>query len=209
MNIRDRFKLIFEPGLIEELEEKGQFTSIKEGETIIDIGQTIRIVPLILKGSVKILRTDETGKEILLYYINPNESCAMTFTCCMEQFPSEIKAIAEDDVEFLAIPISLMDQWMAKYPTWKSFVMKTIRNRFNELLKTIDQVAFQKLDDRLVNYLKEKSRTVGSSLLNLSHEQIANDLASSREVISRLLKKLEIDKKLLLYRNQIKLLRDL
>ncbi|HET9825634.1 MAG TPA: Crp/Fnr family transcriptional regulator [Chitinophagaceae bacterium] len=209
MDIRDRFKLTFEPALLEELEEKSQFVSIKEGQTIVDLGQTIRIIPIILTGSVKILRKDETGKEILLYYVNPNESCAMTFTCCMEQFPSEIKAVAEEDVDFLAIPISLMDQWMMKYPTWKSFVMKTIRNRFNELLKTIDQVAFQKLDERLVNYLKEKSRTTGSSVLNLSHEQIANDLASSREVISRLLKKLENDKKVLLYRSQVKLLRDL
>lgn len=209
MDIGDRFKLTFEPALIEELEEKSQFTSIREGQLIVDIGQTIRTVPIILSGSVKILRRDETGREILLYYLNPNESCALTFTCCMEQFPSEIRAVAEEDVDFLAIPISLMDQWMVKYPTWKSFVMKTIRNRFNELLKTIDQIAFQKLDERLVNYLKEKSRTIGSSLLNLSHEQIANDLASSREVISRLLKKLENDKKLLLYRNQIRLLKDL
>jgi CRP/FNR family transcriptional regulator len=209
MDLRDRFKLTFEPALVDELEEKSQFNSIKEGETIIDIGQTIRIVPIVLTGSVKILRSDEAGREILLYYINPNESCAITFTCCMEQFPSEIKAVAEDDVEFLAIPISLMDQWMVKYPTWKSFVMKTIRNRFNELLKTIDQVAFQKLDERLVNYLKERSRATGSSVLSLSHEQIANDLASSREVISRLLKKLENDKKLLLYRSQVRLLRDL
>lgn len=209
MNLHDRFKLTFEPALLEELEKKGQVISIKEGDTIIDFGQTIRIVPIILTGSVKISRMDETGKEIILYYINPNESCAITFTCCMEQFPSEIKAVAEEDVEFLAIPISLMDQWMMKYSTWKSFVMKTIRSRFNELLKTIDQIAFQKLDERLVNYLKEKAKTTGSSLLRLSHVQIANDLASSRVVISRLLKRLENDKKLLLYRNQIKLLNDL
>jgi CRP/FNR family transcriptional regulator, anaerobic regulatory protein len=209
MNIRDTFKLMFEPALVEELEQNSQFTSIKDGQTIIDIGQTIRIVPLILRGSVKILRRDDEGREILLYYINPNESCAITFTCCMEQFPSEIQAVAEEDVDFLAIPISLMDQWMVKYPTWKTFVMKTIRNRFNELLKTIDQVAFQKLDERLVTYLKERSKTTDSSVLNLSHEQVANHLATSREVISRLLKKLENDKKLLLYRNQIKVLKDL
>jgi CRP/FNR family transcriptional regulator len=209
MNIQDQFKFVFEPELLKEMEEKGNLISIKEGETILDIGETIRIVPIILSGSVKISRMDDAGREILLYYINPKESCAITFTCCMEQFPSEIKAVAEDDVELLAIPISLMDQWMMKYPTWKSFVMKTIRNRFNELLKTIDQIAFQKLDERLVAYLKEKSRTTHSSLINLSHEQIANDLASSRVVVSRLLKKMENDKKLILYRNQIKLLKGL
>jgi CRP/FNR family transcriptional regulator len=137
------------------------------------------------------------------------ESCAMTFTCCMQQYPSEIRAIAEEDTEIMAIPVGLMDEWLVKYPTWKSFVMKTIRGRFNELLKTIDQIAFQKLDERLVHYLKEKSKANGSALINSSHEQIAGDLATSREVVSRLLKKLENDKKLLLYRNQIKLLREL
>ena len=183
--------------------------SFKSGDVILDIDQLVKIMPIILSGSVKISRMDEEGRELLLYYVNPNESCAMTFTCCMQQYPSEVRAVAEEDVELLALPITVMDEWLVKFPTWKSFVMKTIRSRFNEMLKTIDQIAFQKLDERLVNYLKEKSKTTGSALINLSHEQIANELATSRVVISRLLKKLENDKKLLLYRNQIKLLRDL
>jgi CRP/FNR family transcriptional regulator len=158
---------------------------------------------------VRVTRNDENGHELLLYYINPNESCAMTFTCCMQLSSSEIKAVAEDNVELLLIPVNLMDEWLVKFPTWKSFVMKTMRTRFNELLKTIDQIAFQKLDERLVHYLKEKSKATGSSIINASHEQIAAELATSRVVISRLLKKLENDKKLLLYRNQIKLLKDL
>lgn len=206
MNISEQFKPIFEPELLKELEGKAKYVSLKEGEIILDIGQTVRIVPIVISGTLKISRIDENGHELLLYYVSPKESCAMTFTCCMQQFPSEVKAVAEEDVTFLAIPISIMDEWMMKYPTWKSFVMKTIRARFNELLRSIDQLAFQKLDERLVQYLKDKSKATGSSLINLSHEQIANEMASSREVISRLLKKLENDKKLLLYRNQIKLL---
>jgi len=209
MTITEQFSHIFEPELLKEFEDKAKHISAKEGDIIINIGQTVRVIPIVLSGTLKISRIDDNGHELLLYYVSPKESCAMTFTCCMQQFPSEVKAVAEDDVEFLAIPISTMDEWMIKYPTWKSFVMKTIRARFNELLKTIDQIAFQKLDERLIYYLKEKSRATGSSLINLSHEQIANEMASSREVISRLLKKLEIDKKLLLYRNQIKLLREL
>jgi len=209
MNITEQFKHIFEPELLKELKEKAKHISVKEGDIILDIGQTVRVIPIVLSGTLKISRIDDSGHELLLYYVSPKESCAMTFTCCMQHFPSEVKAVAEDDVEFLAIPISTMDDWMMKYPTWKSFVMKTIRARFNELLKTIDQIAFQKLDERLIHYLKEKSKATGSSLINLSHEQIANEMASSREVISRLLKKLENDKKLLLYRNQIKLLREL
>lgn len=209
MSIRERFKLVFEKELLDEIEKKGVRVSVKAGGTIMDIGQTVRTMPIILSGSIKVSRTDEDGREILLYYVNPNESCAMTFTCCMQQHASEIKAVAEEDVEMLAIPVGSMDEWMAKYPSWKSFVMRTVQNRFHELLKTIDQIAFQKLDERLENYLKEKAKTTGSSLLNISHEQIAKELASSREVISRLLKKLETDKKLLLYRNQIKLLREM
>lgn len=209
MNFRERFIDVFEKDLLEEMEKRGKLQKIKGGDTILDIGQTVRVMPVVLSGIVKVTRMDEEGRELLLYYVNSNESCAMTFTCCMQQFPSEIKAVAEDDVEFLAVPITVMDEWLVKYPTWKSFVMRTIRTRFNEMLKTIDQIAFQKLDERLVNYLREKSKATGSRLINLSHEQIANELATSRVVVSRLLKKLENDKKLLLYRNQIKLLGEL
>lgn len=205
----EKFKNVFEPELLDEIRSKAKIVSFKEGETILDIGQAVRIIPLLLNGILKISRIDESGKELLLYYVHSNESCAMTFTCCMQQYPSEIKAVAETDVELLAIPIGVMDEWLSVYSTWKSFVMKTIRNRFNELLNTIDQLAFQKLDERLITYLKEKSRATNSALINLSHEEIANEMASSREVISRLLKKLENDKKVLLYRNQIKLLSNL
>jgi CRP/FNR family transcriptional regulator len=195
--------------LIREIAAKGKEMSLKDCETIIDFGQSVKLIPILLKGSLKVSRVDQDGNELLLYYVNANESCAMTFTCCMQHYPSEIRASAEGDVELLAIPNSVMDEWMSKYPTWKSFAMKTIRNRFKELLEAIDQIAFQKLDERLVHYLKEKSKITGSSLINLSHEQIAQEMASSREVISRLLKKLENDKRVILYRNQIKLMRGL
>lgn len=209
MTLTEKFGLVFEKELLEEIEAKSKLVSIKAGEIIMDIGQTVRTMPLILSGSVKVSRIDENGRELLLYYVNPNESCAMTFTCCMQQLSSEIRAVAEEDVEMIAIPVDIMDKWMSKYPTWKSFVMRTVQNRFHELLKTIDQIAFQKLDERLVNYLNDKVKAAGSPLLNISHEQIANELATSREVISRLLKKLETDKKLLLYRNQIRLMKDM
>ena len=206
MDYTQIFKNVFESELIKEFEEKVKFVEAKEGEKIISIGQTVRVIPFLLKGSLKVSRLDDKLNEIFLYYLNAMEGCAMTFTCCMQQFPSEVQAVAEEDVTYLAIPISVMDEWIVKYPTWKSFVMRTIRSRFNELMHAIDQLAFQKLDERLVTYLKDKSKLTGSAVLNLSHTEIANDLASSREVISRLLKKLEIDGRLLLYRNQIKLL---
>ena len=197
---------IFEKDLLEEIENKSKKKIYKSGEIIIKTGDVVKDMPIISSGTVKVARTDEAGKEILLYYVSSAESCAMTFTCCMQHQKSEINAVAEEETEILFVPVELMDEWLVKYPSWKSFVMQTIRNRFNELLKTIDQIAFQKLDERLVNYLRTKSQATGSALVNLSHEQIASELATSRVVISRLLKKLENDKKLLLYRNQIKLL---
>lgn len=209
MQIPDLFKSVFEPELLEEIERRGTPVFIRAGHIIIDIGQTVRTIPIILSGLVKVSRLDDEGNELLLYYVNPQESCAMTFTCCMQQYPSEIKAVAEEDTDILMLPVSVMDEWLIKYPTWKSFVMRTIRFRFHELLTMIDQIAFQKLDERLIHYLKEKSKATGSAVLNLSHEQIANDLATSRVVISRLLKKLENEKKLLLYRNQLRLLKEL
>lgn len=203
------FDELFEAGLLAEIKAQGKVIQLNEGETLLDIGDTVRLFPIVTKGLIKVSRMDEQGKELLLYYIHANESCAMTFTCCMQQFPSEIKAEAETQVEYIGIPIQVMDEWLAKYPSWKSFVMKTIRQRFHELIHTIDQLAFQKLDERLLHYLKEKTAASGSKLINLSHEEIAQSLASSREVISRLLKRLENEGKLLLYRNQIKILKEL
>ena len=209
MEIKDQFKDVFEPGLIAEISIRAKRLRVKAGESILDVGQTVKMIPLILSGLVKVSRVEEDGRELFLYYISPDESCAMTFTCCMQGHPSEIRAEAEEDVEMLMVPIEAMDEWLAKYPTWKSFVMKTIQNRFNELLKTIDLIAFQNLDQRLVAYLREKARASGTSLVNFSHEQIATDLATARVVVSRLLKKLEHDGKVLLYRNQVKLLGEL
>jgi CRP/FNR family transcriptional regulator len=192
-----------------ELESRSMLMNVNAGETMLNPGQTIRAVPIVLSGTFKVSRINEEGQELLLYYVKEGESCAMTFTCCMMAHSSVIKGSAEEDSELLCIPVDVMDEWMTRYRTWKRFVMTTILNRFTEVLKSIDEVAFKKLDDRLVHYLKEKSKVTGSSLINMSHQQIADELGTNRVVVSRLLKQLEIDKKLLLYRNQIKLLKDL
>jgi CRP/FNR family transcriptional regulator len=204
-----KFESVFEPALLAELEANCMLMTIKGGDTMLNPGQTIRAVPLLLNGTFKVSRVNDEGQEILLYYVKEGEGCAMTFTCCMMSHFSVIRGTAEEDSELLCVPMDVIDGWMLKYPTWKRFVMQTILNRFTEILKSIDDIAFKKLDDRLVNYLKEKAKTTGSSLINLTHQQIGDDLGTSRVVISRLLKKLEIDNKLLLYYNQIKLLSEL
>lgn len=209
MEIKDSIKNLFEPELIEEILAVGKIRKVSEGETVIAIGQPIVYMPIVLEGILKVSMMDDNGKELLMYYLNAEDGCAMTFTCCMQEAKSEILAVAEEDAELWMIPVEYMDKWMSKYPTWKHFVMRTMQNRFYEMLKALDMVAFNSLDARLLTYLKEKSKNTGKTVINVSHEQIANDLASSRVVISRMLKKLENEGKVLLYRNQIKLLKDL
>lgn len=205
-NLKERLKPLLEAKLIDELEKECKVQHFNEGEVIIDYNKSIKFMPLIISGTIRVMRKDEEGREILLYYLSSNESCAMAYTCCMEARKSEIRAIAEDHVELLAIPHDKLDEWLGKYPSWKSYIFNSFTQRFNELLKSIESIAFHKLDERLVNYLKNKARVTGKSSIQLSHNQIAEELGTSRVVISRLLKQLENDKKLVLYRNEIKLL---
>ena len=205
MNL-DNLKNVFEPKLVTEMQQFGTWQSFKEGDLIMDYGKYIRMMPVILKGTVKVLRLDENGNEILLYYLSSNESCSMAYSCCVEAKKSEVKAIAEDDVELIAIPHVKLDEWLCTYTTWRNYIMRGFNERFIELLKSIESIAFHKLDDRLVAYLKDKQRLTGSSVIKASHYLIADELATSRVVISRLLKQLENSKKIILYRNEIKLL---
>ncbi|MDY3337924.1 Crp/Fnr family transcriptional regulator [Riemerella anatipestifer] len=206
MQFSQRVNNLFEPELIEEISFVGKLKLAEEGEVIINVEQPIVYMPIVMSGTLKVSMIDDNGKELLMYYLNAEDGCAMTFTCCMQEKKSEIIAVAEEPSELWMIPTEYMDKWMMKYPTWKSFVMMTMQDRFMKIIKALDMVVFNSLDTRLLNYLKEKSKTMGKTVLNVSHEQIANDLASSRVVISRMLKKLENEGKVLLYRNQIKLL---
>lgn len=203
------FSTVFEPALLAELETKSMLMKVSGGETIMRIGSPVRAVPLLISGIVKVSRVNEEGQEILLYYVRSGETCAMSFTCWMTSQVSSIEGVAEEDSVLLAIPGKVVDEWLLKYPTWKKFVMTTILDGFTVVIKSIDDIAFKKMDDRLIIYLKEKSKATGSSLINLTHQQIGDELGTNRVVVSRLLKKLENDNRLLLYRNQIKLLRDL
>ncbi len=207
MQNKINFGSSFEAGLLNEIQEFGERMYFKEGDIIMDYGKYIRMMPMIVKGTIKVLRMDEKGKEILLYYLSNNESCSMAYSCCIEAKKSEVKAIAEEDVELMAIPHHKLDEWLCKYPTWKNYIMRSFNERFLELLKSIESIAFNKLDVRLIAYLKDKQRHSGSSVIKASHYLIAEELATSRVVISRLLKQLENDKKIILYRNEIKILR--
>jgi len=200
------FDSTFEPALIKEIQQFCEVKTFREGDIIMDYGKYLRMMPIIVKGTIKVLRMDETGNEILLYYLSSNESCSMAYSCCMEAKKSEVKAIAEDDVELIAIPHLKLEEWLCKYPSWKNYILRSFNERFLELLKSIESIAFHKLDERLILYLKEKQRLSGSSVIKASHYLIADELHTSRVVVSRLLKQLENDKKIILYRNELKLL---
>jgi CRP/FNR family transcriptional regulator, anaerobic regulatory protein len=200
---------IFESKLIEEINEVGTEMSFAEGDTIIEYGKYIHMIPLIQTGVIKVMRRDEEGRELLLYYLSGNSTCSMAYSCCMESRQSEIQAIAEEDVTLLAIPHAKLDEWLCKYPSWKSFIMHSFNERLLEMLKTIENIAFKKLDERLIDYLKEKQRINHSAVIKASHNTIAEEMGTSRVVISRLLKHLENDKKIILYRNELRIMKEL
>lgn len=159
---------------------------------------------MIVSGSVKVMREDTDGHELLLYYLKAGETCAMSLTCCMEGRKSEIRAVAVEPVKMIVLPVAFMEEWM-RFRDWRSFVMNTYVRRFEELLETVDSIAFQRMDERLENYLITKAKGVDSKLLTVSHQEVAQDLNTSREVISRLLKQMERHGKLKLGRGKIEL----
>ncbi|CAN5357547.1 Crp/Fnr family transcriptional regulator [soil metagenome] len=203
--IKDTNQYNFEEPLLREIENVGISKSYMEGEKIIEIGDYITSMPLLLSGAVKILREDNEGDELLLYFLKTGDTCAITLSCCLGQTQSEIRAIAETDTRLLMIPVSKMEEWTGKYKTWRNFVFKSYHTRLTEMLDTIDTLAFMKMDGRLLRYLKDKVKINKSNTLNVTHQEVAHDLHTSRVVISRLLKKLELDGNISLGRNIIKI----
>ena len=194
-----------EPELLEQIEKQGSVKTIPAGEVIMRTGQYVKSTMLILDGMVKIFRENEDGNEFLMYYLQPGEACAISLVCASKMEASKVMAKAMEDTTVLMIPIQLMDEWMSKYKSWYYFVLETYRNRFEELLTLIDQVAFRNMDERLQFYLQQYAEVNQTNTINLSHQQIADELNSSREVISRLLKKMEQRNMVSLHRNFIEL----
>lgn len=199
------FPDIYERETVEAILEIGKLKKIKADDWMLDIGDPILYMPLLLKGQLRVLREDAEGHELLIYYIRPGETCAMSLICCSGNAVSNVRAVAEEDSELLLLPIQIIDEWTTKYPSFKSFILKTYQHRFEELLNTIDSIAFHNLDDRLSQLLKQKSEKEGSEL-KTTHQELANQLNSSREVISRLLKQMERKGKIQMGRNKITLL---
>ncbi len=204
--LEQNYSHLFEAELLQEINNVATFREVKEGDELIRIGQYMKSMPLLVEGVIKILREDDDGFELLLYYLERGETCAMTLSCCTTQHKSQIRAVAETDAKLIMIPIEKMDEWISIYKSWRNYILDSYHNRLNEVLETVDNIAFKKMDERLLNYLEEKIKHAKDSTITSTHQEIAYDLHTSRVVISRLLKKLEQNNIIKLKRNSIELL---
>lgn len=192
----------FEQPLLDGLLQNSVIKHLEADEPVMQTGQYIRSTILLLSGLLKVYREDDDGNEFLMYYLQPGDACALSMMCSARSETSEVKAKAVEESEVVLVPVHLTEQWLSQYKTWHNFVIASYRQRFEELLQTLDSIAFKALDERLLFYLKRHTEVSGPEV-RLSHQQIANELNSSREVISRLLKKLEQTGAVTLHRNYI------
>ncbi len=198
-------EFISSPELLDKLHQNGITKTYHEGDIILDKNASIRSIPIVMKGMIKVIRTEEDGREILLYYIKAGESCIMSFLGGMHNEKSVVKAEVEEDAEILFLPVDKVSLFIKEHPEWLDYIFRLYHKRFEELLDIINAIAFKKVDERLLNLLYKKSSNLGSKTIIITHEQLANELGTARVVVSRLLKQLEDAGKLKLGRNKIKL----
>ncbi|MHC5309073.1 Crp/Fnr family transcriptional regulator [Myroides sp. LJL116] len=185
------FKDVFEADLLQELSQIAIHKEFDENETLMDIGQYIQYIPILISGAIKIIREDQKEGEIVLYYIEKGDTCAMTLTCCLGQKQSQIRSIVEKAGSMILVPVNKMDEWLVKYKSWRNFVLNSYNNRMHELLGAIDSLAFMNMEERLLKLLNEKANIYKSNRINNTHQELAEELNTSRVVISRVLKTLE------------------
>lgn len=206
----DKYKLIegvlgylLEPQLIKEMSEVARFRETVTDEIIVHVGDQLKMIPIVISGSIKISREDNEGNELLLYYIEGGDTCAMTLQCCTSKSNSQIKATSMEPSVMFMFPAEMMEYWMDKFKSWREYIISSYHVRLMEIMETVDAIAFMKLDERLLKYLNDQAKLLGSLEIHHTHQQIADDLHSSRVVISRLLKQLENKGVIELYRNKI------
>lgn len=204
--IQEAYAGIFEKELVKEIAETAALIDFEEGDKLIEINDYIRSMPLLLSGAIKIMREDPDEGELLLYFLEKGDTCAMTLACCMGQTRSAIRAIAENKGSVVMIPVTKMEEWLGKYKSWRNYVFESYNKRLGEMLNAIDNLAFMHMDDRLLNYLKEKAKVNNTTVISNTHQEIAYALNTSRVVVSRLLKAFENDGKIKLNRNNIEII---
>ncbi|ERJ57258.1 Crp/Fnr family transcriptional regulator [Sphingobacterium paucimobilis] len=201
--IEEYYPQQFEAALIEEIEKVAQLKKFHPQDILIDMGQTVTVMPILLDGAIKIMRDDYGEGELLLYFLERGDTCAMTMACCLGDKRSNIRAIGETDGRVLLIPVQKMEDWLAQYPSWRKYVFDSYNNRMDEMLEAIDNLAFNDMSGRLKNYLLNVATINKGNVITKTHLEIANELNTSRVVISRLLKSLEKQDFLILNRNVI------
>ena len=204
--IKKNYPELVEAELIREISAISTVKHVSQGTILMRPNQYIRELPLLIEGVIKISRSNELGEEIFLYHLEKGNSCAMSLTASLKEEQSMIKAVAIEKSSLLMIPIQNIDEWIMKYRSWKDFVLNTFSVRFEQLLKSYEDMAFHNLEERIIHYLRSKTNLLATKMLQMTHQEIADDLNTSREVISRLLKKLENDEVLTLSRGKIDLL---
>ena len=200
-----RNTIFSDPDLSSDIEKYARHKVIEKGDILIRPGDEIVYIPVVLKGSIRIIRQDMDGQEVFLYHLYPGQTCAMSLTCCQSGKKSMIKAIAETESEILQIPVRMTEDWY-KYPEWKAYISNNYANRFAELLQTIDLIAFNNMDKQLLHYLEERSKALNTRVIEITHQEIADELHAHREAISRLLRVMEQKKLVKLGRNSIEVL---
>lgn len=204
--LKNLFGEIFEEALLEEITRVGTLREVPADFELMDIGEPIKGVPLMLSGAIKISREDINGDELLLYYLEEGDSCTMTMAWEMGQQKSQIRAVTELPSQLIMVPLSAVEDWSSRFPSWRKFIFQSYHKRMEELLVAVDSIAFDQLEKRLWAYLVEKKRITKMNTLSITHQAVAQEMHSSRVVISRLLKRLEVDQKIRLHRNAIELI---
>jgi len=204
--LQDYYSMVFDEELLNEIAEIGVYKKFDKGRTMIEIGDELSEIPLILDGAVKIIREDSKKDEILMYFLERGDTCAISFVNCINKNRSIFRGEVEKDTECIMIPVKKIEEWLIKYRSWRQFIVDSYHNRMLEMVEAIDSLAFMNLDDRLYKYLTDKVKIMRNFNLHIKHQEIADDLNTSRVVISRLLKKLERSGKIKLGRNKIKII---
>lgn len=199
-----KLKLFSDPHLLAELNKHATYRALKKNDILINPGDKVQFIPIVISGSIRVIRQDEQDQEVFLYHLYPGQTCAMSLTCCQSGNKSMIKAIAETDAEILRIPVEKTESWTI-FPEWKAFTSNNYNQRFSELLHVIDLIAFSHMDEQLLHYLQERSKALNTRVLDITHQQIADELHSHREAISRLLRTMEGKGLVKLGRNSIEL----
>lgn len=191
---------------IDDLKAYGEIKKLHEGDILFEENTAIRSIPIVLKGSLKVYQSDEDFRELLLYYLKEGATCIMSVLNGLYNETNTLKAVANEESEVLLLPVQKLGVLIKKHPEWVDYIFRIYHQRFQELLDVVNEVAFKKMDERLLQFLKKRSEMSGKRSISITHKELANELGTARVVVSRLLKQMESNDLVKLSRNKITLM---